>query len=115
MITKEYEDKKSIGSPDIIRLVSEDPLFTTEYIFTYLQIPAVYEYLQSLKYGSVIERFDIANLENVPIVEPTQRISETVTEVIKTYMDSLYLAFKEEEKAITMVEEEIEKWQSPTA
>lgn len=115
IITKEYEDKKAIGSPDIIRLVSEDPLFTTEYIFTYLQIPAVYEYLQSLKYGSVIERFDIANLENVPIVEPTQRISETVTEVIQTYMDSLYLAFKEEEKAITMVEEEIEKWQSPTA
>lgn len=115
MITKEYEDKKAIGSPDIIRLVSEDPLFTTEYIFTYLQIPAVYEYLQSLKYGSVIERFDIANLENVPIVEPTQRISETVTEVIQTYMDSLYLAFKDEEKAITMVEEEIEKWQSPTA
>lgn len=115
MITKEYEDKKAIGSPDIIRLISKDTLFTTEYLFAYLQLPAVYEYLQSLKYGSVIERFDIANLENVPIVEPTQELSDKVTEMIKSYMDYTYQAFNAEEKAITMVEEEIEKWQSPIA
>lgn len=41
MITKEYEDKGAIGSPDIIRLVSNDTLFTTEYIFAYLQLPPI--------------------------------------------------------------------------
>lgn len=110
LITKEYEEKNSIGSPDIIRLVSEDPLFTKEYLFAYLQVPAIYDYMQSLKYGSVIERFDISNIETIPIVKPTEELSKEVTEIIKYYADCNYRAFKAEEKAISMVEQEIEKW-----
>ena len=82
LITKEYEDKKAIGSPDIIRLTSSDALYTTEYIFAYLQIPAIYDFMQSLKYGSVIERFDKYSVENIPIVEPTEELSKMVTEII---------------------------------
>lgn len=110
MITKEYEDKKAIGSPDIIRLISKDKLFTTEYLFTYLQLPAVYDYMQSLKYGSVIERFDIDNVKTIPIVKPTEELSAEVTSLVKKYKDCTYRAFNAEEKAITMVEDEIEKW-----
>jgi len=110
LITKEYEEKEAIGSPDIIRLVSNDKLFTTEYLFAYLQIPSIKEYLQSLKYGSVIERFDTYNLVNVPIVVPTTELSQRVTEIVRQYMDYTYRAFKTEEKAISMVEERIEKW-----
>lgn len=110
MITKEYNDKNAIGSPDIIRLVSSDELFTKEYLFAYLQIPPIYDYMQSLKYGSVIERFDTYNIENVPIVEPTKQLSERITSIIRYYMDCTYRAFNCEEKAISMVEEEIEKW-----
>lgn len=110
MITKEYEDKHAIGSPDIIRLISNDKLFTTEYLFTYLQIPAVYDYMQSLKYGSVIERFDIDNVKTIPIVKPTEELSTEITELIKAYKDCTYRAFNAEEKAFTMVEDEIEKW-----
>lgn len=110
MITKEYEDKGAIGSPDIIRLTSNDSLFTTEYLFTYLQLPAVYDYIQSLKYGSVIERFDIANVETIPVVKPTIGLSEEITVLIKEYKQCMYQAFNAEEKAIKMVEDEIEKW-----
>ena len=46
---QEYEDRGAIGSPDIIRLVSSDSLFTTEYLFAYLQLPPIYDYMQSLK------------------------------------------------------------------
>ncbi len=112
MITKEYEDKKAIGSPDIIRLVSSDELFTTEYIFAYLQLPVVFDFMQSLKYGSVIERFDIDNVKTIPIVKPTPKLSKQITDIIHRYMDCTYRAFKAEEKAVTMVEEEIEKWNS---
>lgn len=45
LITKEYEDKKSIGSQDIIRLESDDELYTKEYLFVYLQQPFVYDYI----------------------------------------------------------------------
>ena len=110
LITKEYEEKQAIGSPDIIRLISDDPLFTKEYLFAYLQIPAIYEFMQSLKYGSVIERFDIGNIETIPIVKPTVELSKQVTEIIQKYTDCSYRAFKAEERAISMVEQEIEKW-----
>lgn len=110
MITKEYEDKGAIGSPDIIRLVSNDTLFTTEYIFAYLQLPPIYDYMQSLKYGSVIERFDIENIKTIPIVRPTEELSQAVTDIVKSYMAKTYRAFKCEEQAIHMVEREIESW-----
>lgn len=112
LITKEYEDKQSIGSQDIIRLESTDELFTKEYLFVYLQQPFVYDFIQSLKYGSVIERIEPFHVESVPVVKPTPEISEQITNIIRRYMDSTYRAFKAEEKAVTMVEEEIEKWNS---
>lgn len=110
MITKEYEDKKSIGSQDIIRLESNDPLYTREYMFVYLQLPFVYDYIQSMKYGSVIERVEPFHIESIPVVEPTKEISEEITSIIRNYMDCTYKAFNAEETAISMVEAEIEKW-----
>lgn len=115
MITKEYEDKKAIGSQDIIRIESNDDLYTSEYLFTYFQMPFVYDYIQSMKYGSVIERIEPFHVESIPVVEPTKEISDSISALIKDYMDCTYRAFCAEEKAITMVEQEIEKWQSPTA
>lgn len=110
MITKEYEDKGAIGSPDIIRLISNDELCTTEYLYVYLQLQHVYDFMQSLKYGSVIERFDIGNVKNIPIVIPSKELSEEITAIVRQYMDCTYRAFNAEEKAIHMVEQEIEKW-----
>ena len=110
LITKEYEDKNSIGSQDIIRLESNDPLYTKEYMFIYLQQPFVYDYIQSMKYGSVIERIEPFHVESIPVVEPTKELSEQVTEIVQKYMDCSYRAFNAEEQAIQMVEKEIEKW-----
>lgn len=110
LITKEYEDKKSIGSQDIIRLESSDSLFTREYLFVYLQQPFVYDYIQSMKYGSVIERIEPFHVESIPVVEPTKELSDKITSIIRKYMECTYKAFNAEEKAITMVEQEIEKW-----
>lgn len=110
LITKEYEDKKSIGSQDIIRLESYDDLYTKEYLFVYLQLPFVYDYIQSMKYGSVIERIEPFHVESIPVIKPSREIRNEITSIIHNYMDCTYKAFNAEEKAITMVEEEIEKW-----
>lgn len=115
MITKEYQEKQAIGSQDIIRIESHDELFTREYLFTYFQLPFVYDYIQSMKYGSVIERIEPFHVESIPVIKPSKELSDDVTAIVKTYMDYTYRAFNAEEKAITMVEQEIEKWQSPTA
>ena len=114
MITKEYEDKESIGSQDIIRIdtdmVNENSLINKEYLFTYLQLPFVYSYIQSMKYGSVIERIEPFHVESIPIIEPSIELSNQIKVLIRKYMDAQYNAFISEEKAIRMVEEEIEKW-----
>lgn len=110
MITKEYDDKEAIGSQDIIRIEGNDSLYTKEYLFTYLSLPFVYDYIQSMKYGSVIERIEPFHVESIPVVEPTEEISKKITNLIQSYMDCTYKAFKAEEEAISMVEAKIEKW-----
>lgn len=110
LITKEYEEKHAIGSQDIIRVESLDDLFTREYLFTYFQLPFVYDYIQSMKYGSVIERIEPFHVESIPVVQPTKELSQIVSSLIKEYMDCSYRAFCADEKAINMVEEEIDKW-----
>ena len=109
-ITKEYEDKGAIGSQDIIRIESSDALFTAEYLFAYLQLPLANDYMQSMKYGSVIERIEPFHVESIPVVKPTQELSDEITALIKQYKDCTYRAFCAEEKAISMVEQEIESW-----
>ncbi len=110
MITKEYEDKGAIGSQDIIRLEANDKLFTKEYLFTYLQQPFVYDYIQSMKYGSVIERIEPFHIESIPVAEPPLELSLKITNLIKEYMECMYKASSNEEEAISLVESEIEKW-----
>lgn len=110
IITKDYEDNKAIGSQDIIRLESTDPLYTKEYLFTYLRQPFVYDYIQSMKYGSVIERIEPFHVDSIPVVEPTEDLSKQITSLIDEYMDSTYHAYTAENKAIKKVEDEIEKW-----
>lgn len=110
MITKEYEDNKAIGSQDIIRIETKDDLFTKEYLFAYLQLPYVFEYMQSMKYGSVIERVEPFHIASIPVIKPTKELSQSITSIIKAYMDCMYSAFIFEDSGIKLVESEIEKW-----
>lgn len=109
IITKEYEDLHAIGSPDIIRIESSDELFTSEYLFAYMQLPQVFEYMQSFKYGSVIERFDIQNLKTLPVLIPNQELSQSVTGKIQEYMRYTHNAYSLEHKAIELIENIIER------
>jgi len=111
LITKEFEDLNSIGSQDIIRLESNDKLFTSEYIFGYLRLPVIFEYVQSLKYGSVIERIEPFHVGRIPILKPSIEFSNQITQLITQYKNHVYAAFCQEQKAIQFVENEIEQWQ----
>ena len=114
MITREYEEKQSIGSQDIIRIdsenIDENALVSREYLFVYLQQPFVYSYIQSMKYGSVIERVEPFHIESIPVVIPNKELNKTIMDFVKKYMDDIYKAFVAEETAISMVETEIERW-----
>ncbi|WP_281233650.1 methylation-associated defense system restriction endonuclease subunit S MAD5 [Flavobacterium gelatinilyticum] len=111
LISKEYEEKKAVGSQDIIRIEKGNSEISIEYLFAYLKTEFMYEYIQSLKYGSVIERVEPFHIDLLPIYVPSKDVYEKVTESVKKYKDLMYVAFKEEETAINLIEKEIESWQ----
>ncbi|MBF0649237.1 restriction endonuclease subunit S [Dysgonomonas sp. GY75] len=111
LITKEFEDRGAIGSQDIIRVEAKDSLFTTEYLFIYFQLPFIFDYIQSMKYGSVIERIEPFHVESIPIFIPSEEVSKKITDKINTYKKYMYVAFNKESQAISLVEKEIESWQ----
>lgn len=112
LITQEFEDLNAIGSQDIIRIeCKEDKLLTTNYIFAYLRLPFVYEFIQSLKYGSVIERIEPFHVDIIPVLIPNEELSNSVTNKIARYKENLYSAFNKEIQAIQLIEKEIEQWQ----
>lgn len=86
-------------------------MLTTEYLFVYLQLPFVFDYIQSMKYGSVIERIEPFHVESIPVVIPSEKMSRGITDIINIYKNNMYDAFNKENQAIQLVEKEIESWQ----
>jgi restriction endonuclease S subunit len=111
LITKEFEERKAIGSQDIIRIEKGDSQTSIYYLFCYLNTEIVQDYIQSLKYGAVIERVEPFHVNSIPVFIPENKVYEKIVSDIKLYKDNLYHAFKKEEKAIDLVEKEIESWQ----
>lgn len=111
LITKEFEERNAIGSQDIIRLYSKDSELSNHFLFAYLNTPIIKDFIQSLKYGSVIERVEPLHVELIPVFMPPKDIRIEIEEKISSYCSKIYSSFKKEEKAIQIVEKEIESWQ----
>ena len=111
IITKDFEEQEAIGSQDIIRINCSGNLFTNEYVYAYLRLPFVFDFIKSLKYGSAIERIEPFHVDQIPILRPTEDHSKLITQKIMHYKDCVYLALQKENQAIQLVEKEIEQWQ----
>ncbi len=111
LISKEFEEKLAVGSQDIIRIDSNDKKLNCYYLFSYLKLDFINDFIQSLKYGSVIERVEPFHLDMIPIYLPSDDLIEQVTANIQQYKSNLYQSFKLEQKAIDLIEKEIESWQ----
>lgn len=111
IITKDFEEQNAIGSQDIIRIKCSGELFTQEYVYAYLRLPFVFDFVKSLKYGSAIERIEPFHVAQIPILRPTEELSKLITKKICRYKECIYEARKKESQAIQLVENEIEKWQ----
>lgn len=111
LISKEFEENDSIGSQDIIRIEKGTAQLSTHYLFAFFSTKFANSFVQSLKYGSVIERVEPFHVEMIPVylIDDNQR--NEVSKKVFEYKNLLYNAFKAEEKAIDLVEKEIESWQ----
>ncbi len=55
-----------VGSQDIIRVVPKEDNFG--FVYAYLSTPTVYEYIQSLIYGSVVPRIEPEAVSGIPLI-----------------------------------------------
>ncbi len=97
-------------SEHAMRLVIDPEKMNPEYVFAYLMTQHGQDTLHTLPYGSVIvtlgEEF-LADID-IPIIDRSKM--ESIVKMISSYMNHLDDAIANENKAIRMVEEEIEKW-----
>ena len=98
-----------------MRLIVDENKITPEYVFAYFCTKQGKDSLAILPYGSVIVTLGEEFLGDVDLPLLSDEKQKTITSLVQTYTQKNDLAVANENKAITMVEEEIEKWQSPTA
>ena len=105
---------KCVVSQHVMRVVpKEDTL--NGYLYAFLSSKIGHELITLFTYGSVIPSVEAHHLEKVPIPLLDEEKTKYIDELIQSYVENLEVSKLKETLAITMVEEEIEKWQSPTA
>lgn len=102
-------------SEHAMRLVIDEEKIAPEYVFAYFCTKQGKDSLAILPYGSVIVTLGEEFLGDVDLPLLPIESQDRITALVKEYSKMTDMAIEKENKAITMVEEEIEKWQSPTA
>jgi type I restriction enzyme S subunit len=97
-------------SEHAMRLVVDSTKIEPEYVFAYLNTGQGQDSLKILPYGSVIITLgeDFLKAIDLPIVSCDAKAD--IVASIKTYVQNIDGAIDNEDKAISMVEQEIEKW-----
>jgi type I restriction enzyme S subunit len=92
-----------IGSQDIIRVDYDEQKFPYGFLYAYLSSPTVYDYMQSLYYGSVIPRIEPFHVRQIPVprlpaaqmqrihvdIEQAARLREKATEALSNAVELL--------------------------
>jgi restriction endonuclease S subunit len=98
-------------SEHALRLVIDDNKISPNYVFCFLKTKQGMKSMEASSFGSVIITLNedlIGNIE-IPILE--KDIQKEIHDLIESYSDSLDEATSLENKAIELVENEIESWQ----
>lgn len=100
-------------SDHVIRVVFKDEKMAL-WTFAFLKSKGSVRMLQRLATGTMIPFITPERLSELFIPAPDEKYDEIVL-LIEDYVKLVSQSKQDENKAITMVEQEIEKWQSPTA
>lgn len=97
-------------SEHAMRLVVNPSEVAPEYVFAYLMTKHGQDALQVLPYGSVIVTLGEDFLADVDLPLIEQEYMDKIVSLVSVYIEQQDKAVKCENKAISMVEQEIEKW-----
>ena len=97
-------------SEHAMRLVVKSDVVSPEYVFAYFMTKHGHDALQILPYGSVIVTLGEDFLADIDLPLLEQEQIDSITKLVSVYIDSQDKSIENENKAISMVEQEIEKW-----
>lgn len=82
LITKDMEGV--IGSQDIIRVDANAEVLPYGFVYAYLSSNVVFQYVQSMVYGSVVPRLEPATLGTLPVIIPSDDDVKAIHAAIET-------------------------------
>ncbi|MFT3738467.1 MAG: restriction endonuclease subunit S [Breznakibacter sp.] len=104
--------KNYFVTEDAIRIVCNKDLIHPNYVFAFLISSIGTKLIQSGAFGSVIQHIDEQLLASIPIPLLSKTEQSEVIDNVQKYRDNYDLAIQLENKAIQLIETEIESWQN---
>ena len=100
---------QKLASEDVIRLLPND-ILRAGYVYAFLASKYGKLLIQRYIFGSVIQHVEPPHLKLIPVPIIDQKTMDDIHDKIMIYSSAMGKAIEFEQKAIRMVEQEIEKW-----
>ncbi len=101
--------EKCVISQHVMRVVPKDNILKG-YLYAFLSSEIGHKLITMFSTGSVIPQIEAHHLELVPIPLLEKELMEHIDSLISSYVSKIEESKEKETKAISMVEQEIEKW-----
>lgn len=100
---------QKLASEDVIRITPND-ILRAGYVYAFLASKYGKKLIQRYIFGSVIQHVEPPHLKLIPVPIIDKTVMDDIHDKVMVYSSAMGKAIKYERKAITMVEQEIEKW-----
>lgn len=100
---------QKLASEDVIRITPND-ILRAGYVYAFLASKYGKKLIQRYIFGSVIQHVEPPHLKLIPVPIIDKKFMDDIHDKVMVYSSAMGKAIKYERKAITMVEQEIEKW-----
>ena len=100
---------QKLASEDVIRITPND-ILRAGYVYAFLASKYGKKLIQRYIFGSVIQHVEPPHLKLIPVPIIDKKVMDDIHDKVMVYSSAMGKAIEYERKAITMVEQEIEKW-----
>ena len=100
---------QKLASEHVIRITPND-ILRAGYVYAFLASKYGKKLIQRYIFGSVIQHVEPPHLKLIPVPIIDKKIMDDIHDKVMVYSSAMGKAIEYERKAITMVEQEIEKW-----
>lgn len=100
---------QKLASEHVVRITPND-ILRAGYVYAFLASKYGKKLIQRYIFGSVIQHVEPPHLKLIPVPIIDKKVMDDIHDKVMVYSSAMGKAIKYERKAITMVEQEIEKW-----